>query len=1258
MTIRLRLFALTLAASALSAQTTDATVSGTVTDSSGAHVAGVQVAAVHTETGVATNTATNATGVYVFAALQPGTYNFTAEHPGFRKTLLTAVTLEIGAKLTANMTLELGATTETVEVQSSAAIIGYATSSVGNVVSGRQVLELPLAGRSTYDLISTQAGVVGANVSGNRTGSLNVTTDGINAQDNLLNGLFYIGVANQIRVDRVEEFRIVTSPTDVEMGRGAGQIQVITRSGTNNFHGSVWEEHRNTALNANNWFNNSRGNDPVTGQMVSPRDVLIRNQYGARMGGPLKKNRTFFNGYYEGERQRQRNSTTATVFTDAARRGIYRFFPGVQNANANALAPTVDLSGNPVKPAGATGDLQSLDVFSRDPNRKLPDPSGTIAKQLSYVPLPNNYRAGDGLNTAGFTWQRPVRIDFATYEFKVDHMFSTKHRASVSFSHQAYDSLNVAGPQPLPASPGGRGPTETTQYFASLTSVLRPNLLNEFRAGVFRPRTEVVAPYDPKAGGPDIAPRAAGDLPYIIDFTSITEPLAPTNFGSDNSNRLSPVYQYGDSISWLKGRHSFKGGVEFRFVSSAGYDAYAATPRATIGAVFVPVQGITTVAGIGQNSGGAQNLLLDLSGSIGSGYQVYNSPGGSNPVYLSGLTRYRNWIQHEFSGYFKDDFKVNSNLTLNLGVRYEWYAVPYERQGKGLAPVGGGAGLFGISGSGFADLFQPGHLAGQLTTIQLIGPNTAHPDTKLYNNDNNNFAPGVGLAWTLPWLDKWFGKNKTTFRAGYGIGYERNPIYLAHNASGLEPGLSETTAYIPLSLITPGTLKLPYTPSAPPLTTIPLASARTQSFTGFDQNLRNPYVQNWNVSITRVLPGNAWFDIRYVGTKGTKLVRAQNANEVNIVENGILDAFRTTQRGGNAPLLDKIFLGLSGVNGTTVTGSDFVRSNSSTQGFLVSNDPAGFANYLNTTTQLTGVAGGLGRRVGLPENFIVANPQVATSYLTGNFSNSTYNSMQVEVIKRLTSGWTFQGNYTWSKTLGDYDGEDTTLTQSFRTLRNLRLDKKLLGYDRLHVFRSNGIWELPFGPGKWLGRNTNKVTGKIIGGWQTGVIFNKFSGAPVNFSAVNAFNTVGGATPVAVGTIPSGAVQKVGNGVVYFNGYQQVIDPSVAQITTLQNLQSRSPLRAIADSSGKLLLVNAQPGQIGMQPNLLRGPGTFRLDVNLIKNVSVTERVKMQIRADAINFTNTPQFGNPDAGINSTNFGRITSAGDGRIVVLQARVSF
>src|SRR5258706_7601567 len=380
--LRVALLATVFSATLAFAQT-NASVTGTVTDPTGAHVVGATVTAFHLDTGVATIATSNEAGIYNFSSLATGKYRFTGEHSGFRKVNITDVQLEVGGRMTLNIPLELGQTTESVEVQASSGEINTTSSSVGDVISGQKLLSLPVAGRSSYDLIVTQPGVIqgaGYNINGNRGGAVNFTTDGINSQDNLLAGSFYL-YSNLMSVDRAEEFRVVTSPADAEYGRGAGQVQIVTRQGSNQFHGSSWIEVRNSYLNANDFFNNLNGN---------PRDVLRQNQYGVRAGGPVKRNKTFFNGIYEGQRRIQINSTTPTVYTASARQGIFRFFPGVQNGNLNAATPTVDGAGNPVQPGSATGVLQSVSVLGKDPNRLVVDPSGNMAKQLALIPLPNN----------------------------------------------------------------------------------------------------------------------------------------------------------------------------------------------------------------------------------------------------------------------------------------------------------------------------------------------------------------------------------------------------------------------------------------------------------------------------------------------------------------------------------------------------------------------------------------------------------------------------------------------------------------------------------------------------------------------------------------------------------------------------------------------------------------------------------------------------------------------------------------------------
>ena len=376
-------------------QSTDASISGVVTDPSGAGIQDAHITARNVNTGVTTSALTNHAGLYFFAALQPGLYRLTAQFPGFQSYVVNGLELDVAAKVTLNVEMKIGAANESIEVKSDASLqIDLLSSSVGTVISGRRVLELPLAGRNAMDLLRTQAGVTGANggqnFNGARVGSLNITVDGTNAQDNLINSLFLATVTSGISVDRVEEFRVVTSPADAELGRGSGQIQALTRSGTNQFHGSLFEEHRDRSLIANSFFNNQRGQS---------RDLLIRNFFGGRIGGPVKKNRTFFNFFYERRYERFSQTVTSTVYTEQARQGLWRFYPGARNANANSSAPTVDLAGNPVKPTAATADLQTINVFGRDPNRMTPDPSGAVQKQIALMPLPNNFRSGDGLNT-------------------------------------------------------------------------------------------------------------------------------------------------------------------------------------------------------------------------------------------------------------------------------------------------------------------------------------------------------------------------------------------------------------------------------------------------------------------------------------------------------------------------------------------------------------------------------------------------------------------------------------------------------------------------------------------------------------------------------------------------------------------------------------------------------------------------------------------------------------------------------------------
>ncbi len=336
------------------------------------------------------------------------------------------------------------------EVIANSDSVNYLTSSQGGLLNSQRIQDLPVSGRNAMELVATQAGLVatssGVNMNGARTDMMAITLDGTNIQDNaVLESV--TGQMISTTVDRVEEVRVVTSPADAEFGRGSGQVQLISRSGTNKFHGSAYDFAHNTDLNANTWSNNRSG---------IARNVQVLNQVGGRVDGPIRKNKTFFFALFEASINHTRTPVTDTVLTSQARQGIFRFFPGVQNGNANANNPSVDLSGNPVSPRGATGPLQTVSLFGLDPNRLAPDSTGIIAKNLALIPLPNNFlSAGDGLNTAAYIWQRHATDDLYSLDLRGDHNFSQSERLTISYNHDYENNPNGNDAQQYPTSVPG-----------------------------------------------------------------------------------------------------------------------------------------------------------------------------------------------------------------------------------------------------------------------------------------------------------------------------------------------------------------------------------------------------------------------------------------------------------------------------------------------------------------------------------------------------------------------------------------------------------------------------------------------------------------------------------------------------------------------------------------------------------------------------------------------------------------------------------
>jgi hypothetical protein len=1277
------------------AQTSNATLGGTVSDASGALIPGVTVTATNTRTGIVTTVLSNEAGAYQFASLQTGTYKVSADLAGFQTQTYNNVILGLSQQVRLNFTLPVGGIAQSVEVSVAAdTLIATTSSSVGSVLPDTAVRDLPLSTRSVMDLVFTAAGTgpqgyttAGeGNFAGGRISQTNVTRDGFVVSD----GRYSFGAwsATYTSPDLVEEVRVITAPVDAEGSRGSGQVQMVTRSGTNQFRGSAFWTNHNSALDASNWFNNFNG---------IKKDYNNRNQFGARLGGPIIKNKTFFFVLIDEQRDMFKQTTVGTVLTPLARQGIFRFFPGVDSQNITQNNPTVDRNGNPVKPGNVTGELQQFSIFTksdgtvRDPNRPGYDLTGFIPNVLlARMPLPNDYTVGDGLNTAGIRFNRPVYgldsdvgngldLNRDQLNFRVDHNFNANHKLSVVYTFEN-DCCHTPS-SGLPSWPGGYyGEAKRTPrlFTTSLVSTLSSSLVNELRVGYKRSSLFGQAPfYAGRNADGTGAPTGAGLEAFNLLPVNNSVPYEPVttlfvnNFINDTlpGNRtrgaISPLYTYSDTLSWTKGKHAFKGGVELRFGHSDGWNDVYMIPQVFLGAGGVPVSNIDNIAVPGlsaNNQTTARNLLTDLAGSVASiqeGFDVKSPTDTTFHGWNDGVKlQYRDFHGNEFSGFFKDTWKVHPALTLNLGIHYDWFGVPYEGHGLAAKPVGAEAGLCGIS-------------CGALTSVQFVGKDSPNPGIRLFNNDWNNFAPSVGLSWSLPR----FGKDKTVLRAGYGWSYTGGlkTVGDVYSMAGALPGTFAGSSnvsgitYTSPNYLSLASVALPIPQQFAPLQPDPSNGSRTDNMAGASTSRPSPYIQNFNFEIQRELAQNFTLTAAYVGTKGTRLWAGIPLNSVDIFHNNFLSAFNTTQAGGNAPLFDQMLKGLNipgagVVNGTTVTGSAALRAFTSTRAFIANGNVGGLADFLNRSTSVTGQGGGFVRNSGLfPENLFVINPQFNSVTLYSNPSSSTYHSMQIQLTKRLSHGVTSSTAYTWSRALGD---NDTDGAVTYLDPNNRSLNKALLGFHRTKILTTSGTLELPFGANRPFLNNASGLIMRFLERWQLGGIFNFSSGAPLTITApISTFTQATAvSTPNIVGAIPKsmGKVTEVANGVTYFARTQQITDPALASVSSLNGLSGAFSNKAITDASGKPLLVNPQAGQNGdLGLKWIEGPTFGELDMNLIKRVRITEIKEFEFRLDAVNVLNHPNFDNPNLSIDSTSFGRITSStAPNRRFVINARVNF
>jgi hypothetical protein len=1286
-------------------QSTNATVGGTVSDASGALIPGVTITATNLGTGIVTTVVSNEAGAYNFASLQTGTYKVTAELVGFQTQTYNNVQLGGSQQVRLNFALQVGGVAQNVEVTVEAdTLLATSSNSVGAVLPEYKVRDLPLAVRDVFGLVGNTGGVQSSGgfvgvMAGMGLGFTNTTRDGINVSDGRYeNGAFSVTYTSP---DLVEEVKIEVSPVDASASRGAGQVSMVTRSGTNNFRGSAFWANHNSTLDASNWFNNFNN--------VS-KDYDNRNQFGARLGGPIFKNKTFFFVLFEGMRDLKRQQATGITLTDMARQGIFRYFPGVDNANASNANPTVDRNGNPVTPAGATGPLAAVDLFGnctfngapvancktyRDPLRSAISTAPYMQETFRRMPSPNEFDGGDGLNTAFIRFTRRVQgIDLPNgngtdlnrdqYNARIDHNFNSKHKLSViGTNEKTWSDATQAGLPMWPLAFDGWTVKRPVVYSIQFTSTLTSNLLNQLRMGKKASNNWQWGSADRNdtigAQARSYIPTANG-IPFQVNPTLWT-PFVTIGGPSRWRVGVNPMWSIGDDLSWTHGKHAFKGGYEWRLGSSNGFnDDPHYTPITNFGAGANPVTGLDSIgfAGLSANSATtARNLLTDLTASINAQVEDFGPVSAQNPNIYGYPTIKNNdhWnYQGEMSAYFQDNWKFRPDLTLNLGIHWEYYGQPYEKHGLAARVVGGESSFLNVSCTSSPG--TPGFTSScsNLSQVEFVGKNSTHPDvlTNLKGNDLHDFAPAVGLAWDVP---RWFGKGKTVLRAGFGLSYAgslRNYVGVDQIINGV-PGVnfgSTGLSYTPPTYTSLSTLSLPVPfPTGTP-TTVPFlvpTTARTLSIQTY--NRRTQYSTNWNLEIQRELARNTTVEVRYVGTKGSRLWGALDLNQIDAVHRNpdVFNAFNAIRAGQESQLFNQMLQGINiggttastpnggVVNGTTWTGAMALRTNATTRAAIANGNVGTLLSTLNTLTTGTGSsnAGAVLRKNGFPENYIVPDPQYASVQMQDNLNNSTYHSLQLQFTRRLAEGFTNTTNWTWSRTLGN--------SGIIRDPSNRAHEKALLSFDHTQQITSNGSYELPFGPNKaFLGGSPSWVS-RIVERWQVGGIMNYNTGAPLTVTSNLQTISTTAVLPNVVGAFPKGVgtVTKVSNGIVYFNGYTQIQDPYYSNISSLNGLNSGFSNKALVAPDGQVVLVNPQPGQVGtLGYTTVKGPGLLNFDMDLIKRFRIAETKEFEFRLDAISVLNHPVFGSPNVNMNDTNFGRITSATGARSFVVNTRINF
>ena len=1258
-------------------QQTNGSLTGTITDQNNAVVAGATVTLLSNIAGAERSAITDSNGAFDFQALLPGTYTISVEAKGFKKSIAREITVSVGLNTQVNVALEIGLAGESVTVTAAQEVINTGSPSLTNVISTRQVVDLPLPTRNPLDLAGLQAGIAvvgtdvrGSSIAGLRQSATNVTQDGINAMDNFVktSSLFAISTPS---LNSTAEVSITTNTISSDSGRGVGQVSVVTKSGTNEYHGSLFYMNRNDNLQANTFFNNANR---------TVRPPQNQHFFGFDIGGPIYfpkfgeggssiwsgKDRATFFFAYEGFRDKFSVTRNRTVLTPEARTGIFRY---------TRICPDPPGACTP-----GTQTVNLLAIGNQNGSQNVLNPI-TMAF-VNSMPAFNNTDVGDGFNTAGFRYNVNGVSNNDKYVGRYDHQLvdntslgSHKLEFILNYfknilSPDTFNNLEAPFPGLVNSTQGGPRWLVT----GALVSNFGASITNTFRVG--------------KQWAPVGFLLESQPTEAFIDFQGITDPWAGDNFQSQG--RDTQVWQISDNVAWSKGSHLFKFGGDYQQIYADTFNDAGINPRIVLG---TPTH---NTGGVGDSSfpfssaairTSGRNVFSNIVGNLSSAAATLNVTSPTSG-FVTGATRARLFKQRDLALYLMDQWRAKSNLTLNFGVRWDYMGVPTIPNGLAIQ-LTNHQNVFGVSG--FGNLFSPTAPAGAAPAIGTLDFVSGETGKGLYNNDWNNFAPFFGFAYS-PEFNSGIGKfifgeaGKSSLRGGYSISYLRDGFTVISNALGTgttNPGLIATAAVTtPTGVLTAAGVPLPAQTFAIPITdrTNNVANPNN-SMWAIEPNLKTPYAQQWSFGYEREIAKDTAIEIRYAANHAIKLYRAVDFNEINIFENGFLREFLNAQNNlalfiaanplcgqtnqvacnfGNAglpgqvnlPWMSRFFTGATSAN--SFTNTTFINNlNTNNVGTM-----AATLAYSNTYRTARETAAN-----GIPSNFFVANPNASGARLLGNDSMSNYHSLQVEVRKRFSDGLQFQADYTFSKALTDApdnQGNNQSTLENFRTLRDKRLDYRRSNDDQTHRFVANGLYDLPFGNGRrWFG-GSNGVVNQVVGGWSVGSIVVWATRTPffitsgrTSFNAWNALTEANNFPAQLVGMTFEEFKANVGvfrrpDGVYWFN-------PDLLNVTL-----NPTTGRFVSSTLKPDLLGQPAPGTFGNFPmNALNSGRFFSTDLSVTKRFPIREAVSFEIKTTFINAFNNANFSYGNTTFDSTSFGRITTtSGSQRVIHFMGTLRF